>query len=161
TCRGRRFRLYQKARATVRGVLGECYWKVHLGEKADTADFVAPPFILSREVSRGDEEGEAKEGNWSLGEYLTPAQVRQAFDLKTPLPTPEGVAPNQPFPFKGMYKLGALLAGALVLLGLVLAVAVPRRVVHEQTFQLTPLPAGEKTQTFFTDKFELKAHRNV
>src|SRR5205807_357648 len=29
------------------------------------------------------------------------------------------------------------------------------------TFNLTPLAAGEKTQTFFTDKFDLKPRRNV
>ena len=51
------------------GVVGECYWKVAVGETADTGDYVRPPEILSREVSA---VGESKEVNWSLGTYLTP-----------------------------------------------------------------------------------------
>src|SRR5205085_2350795 len=109
-----------KAPATVRGVIGECYWKVSIGEMVGTADFIAPPRMLSREVSLGD-GGQAKEVNWSLGDYLTPAEVQKAFSLTTPLPQPRGIGAIQPFPYPTVYKLGALFVVALIALGIVMA----------------------------------------
>jgi Zn-finger nucleic acid-binding protein len=91
---GRKFKLFQRGEATVSCVLGELYWRVTLGEKALTADFIAPPFMLSRERSVSEA---SEEVNWSLGRYLTPAEVKQAFGVAR-LPAPQGVGPIQPFP---------------------------------------------------------------
>jgi hypothetical protein len=153
---GRGFRKFQSGEAVVRGVIGECYWKVAIGEKAFTVDYLRPPEMLSCERSRA---GEEKEVNWSLGTYLTPAEVQAAFGLKDPLPAPEGIAPNQPFPYWGVYKLAAVFIGALCLLGLALLLFFPTRKVHEQTFTL---PANEQTTVLHTDPlFDLRGHRNV
>src|SRR5690606_36108775 len=88
---GRTFRKFQAGVATVRGVVGECYWKVAVGDDAHTADFIRPPELLSVERSVA---GGAREVNWSVGSYLTPAEVERAFGLTESLPAPKGVAPN-------------------------------------------------------------------
>lgn len=176
TTGGRWFRRFQAGMATVRGVIGECYWKVSVGETAVTADFIRPPELLSLERSG---YGPSDEINWTLGTYLTPVDVQKAFALQKSLPAPTGVAPNQPFPYGGVYKYALMLFAALCLLGCVVFATVPLRKVHEQSFQLRgpapapppnpdptappppPAPAVSKTQEFFTDFFELRAHRNV
>ncbi|MFL5339497.1 MAG: DUF4178 domain-containing protein [Gemmataceae bacterium] len=154
--KGQSFRCFQAARATVRAVLGECYWKVSVGEQVKATDYVSPPLMLSREVTVG--EG-AKEVNWSLGEYLTPTEVKSAFGLKEDLPRPQGVGPNQPFRYKQVYVLAPIFVAALLLLTLVTGLR--SRTVYEKTFTLQPLPMGQKTQIFFSDKFELRGHGNV
>jgi hypothetical protein len=173
TANGRWYRRFQVGDATVRGVIGECYWKVSVGETARTADFIRPPELLSLERSSFNGSDEI---NWTLGTYLTPAEVQTAFKLPKPLPAPTGVAPNQPFPYGGVYKYALALFAGLCLLGCVVLASVPLRKVHEQTFQLRgpapapppnpdpaapPPPATPKEQVFFTDLFELRAHRNV
>lgn len=167
---GRKFKRFQSGIATVRAVLGECYWKVSVGDRSGTVDFIAPPQMLSCEYSRTPD---SKEVNWSVGSYLTPSEVRKAFDLESALPSPKGVAPNQVFPYKSIYKLSVWFIAALVVLGIVLTIAIPSRKVYETTFQLrnsdpslasTPgaiAPAADKTQIFFTEPFDLKANRNV
>lgn len=174
TYAGHPYRKFQAGAAVVTGVVGECYWKVSVGEVADTADFIRPPELLSRERAV---YGDAREVNWTLGTYLTPAEVRTAFALPQPLPAPTGVAPNQPFRHARVYKYALGLFAALCLLGCVVLASVPLRKVHEQTFQLRgpvaapppdpaappapPPPAVPPTQEFFTDLFELTPHKNV
>jgi len=159
TYQGRSFKLFQEARATVRAVLGECYWKVQQGETVFTADYIAPPEILSREATAGADKGSG-EVNWSLGVYLTPGEVEKAFALKRPLPRPTSVAPNQPFPYKSVYVYFGWLLLALGLLGL-WSVVRPSLTVYEHELALEPLPAGSKSQVFFSDKFDLKGWRNL
>lgn len=169
---GRSFRLFQTATATVRGVIGECYWKVAIKETAETADYIRPPEILSREEST---HGESREVNWSLGTYLTPKEVQAAFGLPERLPAPTGVGPNQPFPYTGVYRVALWAFLALFVVGLVMWVISPSRKVYEQTFPLqgvsqapptqnvspaTPAPPAQ-AQVYFTDLFELKGRRNV
>lgn len=168
---GKEYRIFQTGLAMVTAVIGECYWKVRAGETADTADFIRPPELLSRETVAFDG---AKEVNWTLGTYLTPADVQKAFGLPKPLPAPVGVAPNQPFLYGRVYKYGLGLFAALVVLGCVVAAAIPMRKVHEQTFQLRapappapadpvtpPSPPAAKEQVFFTELFDLAPRRNV
>ncbi|HET6573462.1 MAG TPA: DUF4178 domain-containing protein [Fimbriiglobus sp.] len=169
---GRSFRIFQRATATVRGVVGECYWKVAIKETAETADFVRPPEMLSCEKSQF---GESTEVNWSLGTYLTPREVQTAFGLPERLPAPIGVGPNQPFPYTGVYRVALWAFVALLGVGLVLWITLPSGKVYEKTFPLqvvsqAPLPKTSSpaapappsgTQVFFTDLFELKGHRNV
>lgn len=88
---GEEFARYSGGSAETRYVIGEFNWKVRVGEVWETLDFVAPPRLLSREAS-------ANETTWSVGDYLPVAEVQAAFKLKAALPTPKGVAPNQPNP---------------------------------------------------------------
>src|SRR5262249_390614 len=134
--KGRSFRLFQAGTATVRGVVGECYWKVAIGEQAYTRDYINPPGLLSCEDST---VGSPVEPNWTLGAYLTPAEVQQAFNLDEPLPRPIGVAPNQVFPYKRIYPYAFFFFMALCFLGVVMLIISPKKKLYEQTFQLRSL----------------------
>lgn len=170
--KGQSYKLFQSGTATVRGVIGECYWKVTVGERAYARDFINPPFMLSSERSRA---GSTEEMNWSRGEYIEPAEVEKAFNLERPLGKPKGVAPNQRFPYKKIYLHGLVFFALLCVIGFAMFIISPSRKVYEKTFQLRnltpqpaapgmPAPAQEKFETFFSEKeeaFELKPRRNV
>lgn len=154
---GRKFRVFQKADASVAYVIGEFYWKVQVGECVATADYIAPPYFLSKEVST---PGLGSEINWSLGTYMTPAEVEKAFDTKE-LPQPTTVAPNQPFPYKGLYPWwGVALAAGLVCGLLVLFTAHTRR-VYEHTFNVPAQQSAEALQSFFSEPITLQGHKNL
>lgn len=94
---GSQFRLYDRGVAYVRYVIGEFYWKVEVGEKVTTADFIAPPRMVSFEWS---ETGKSEELNVSLGNYVTVDEIQRAFDVKR-IPRPWGVGVIQPGPWPG------------------------------------------------------------
>ncbi|HEY3897047.1 MAG TPA: DUF4178 domain-containing protein [Chthoniobacter sp.] len=87
------YKFYAKNMATVTGVLGEFYWKVRRGERAEVCDYVAPPHILSKEVYPG-----LNEFAWSHGIYVEPRLIAEAFGVKLPS-SGWGVYLNQPNPY--------------------------------------------------------------
>jgi hypothetical protein len=95
---GRHFILYARDKATVTAVLGEFYWKVRVGEKAVLTDYIDPPAVLSKEVYP-----DLQEFTWSMGEYIDPAVVGTAFNVKD-LPKPSGLYLNQPNPYIERWK---------------------------------------------------------
>ena len=104
---GKTFKIFQDAGAVVEYVKGEFYWRVEQGEAVRSTDFVAAPLILSRESGKD-------EINWSVGKYMTNAEVEKAFAISD-LPKPWEVAPNQPFTGSFYYTWGLLpLAGLFV-----------------------------------------------
>jgi hypothetical protein len=111
---GQTYRHFQTATATTLFVLGEFPWQVRAGERAGVADYVAPPHILSAEVSAD------KEVAWSLGEYLPGAEVWQAFALPGAPPAPVGIYANQPSPHGA--TVSRMWGHAMVLLVLALLV---------------------------------------
>ena len=86
----RTYKLFALSVAKVDGVLGEFYWKVQRGETARLSDYVAPPYILSRESYE-----DLAETTWSHGEYIDSRVIGEAFAVEK-LPKPEGVYLNQP-----------------------------------------------------------------
>jgi hypothetical protein len=136
---GRTFRLFQRAQATVRHVLGEFYWKVTVGEVVEGADYIAPPDLLSIEISRGEsgpEEGArpgAKEANYSLGTWIPHAEIEKAFGVSK-LPRGFGVAPNQPSPVDKRVYVSWLGFGALLVLLDVLLASNPKQGVDQGMF---------------------------
>jgi len=133
---GKSFRLFQRGRATVRYVLGEFYWKVMVGEQADTADYVAPPQMVSLEKTVPTpflEEGQgaaagkpAAELHCSVGTYLDVETVRQAFGLQE-LRRGWGVAPNQPAPVdKRVYLNWAGFVALLILFQVLFALGLSK-----------------------------------
>lgn len=110
--RGVSYREFQTGEAHVKHVLGEMYWQVLIGQVVSTADYIAPPAMLSR-------EGDGVEQVWSVGAYRPGAEIWEGFKLPGEPPSPLGVAPNQPFDpdgrFKGIYRSFAWLVAALIL----------------------------------------------
>jgi hypothetical protein len=112
---------------------------------------VSPPLMLSREST-------ANEINWSVGVYMTNAEIEKAFGV-TDLPKPWSVAPNQPFTGRFYYTWGAL---PLLLLVVVAVFMIPiaglTNTVLSETVTLQP---GTAPQIVFSKPFDLKANRNV
>jgi Domain of unknown function (DUF4178) len=125
--KGLNYRRFQDVGATVRGVWGEFYWKVELGEQAQITEFVSPPYSLSSEYQQ--HQGGGGELNWSLSTYLEPEDIRKAFQLKNPLPAPRGIASFQPNPYKARLKQVSLwmLAAMAVWFFLVMTACVRNR----------------------------------
>lgn len=160
---GRGFRLYDQGKATVIGVWGEIYWRVTAGEVVDTADYVAPPAMLSCETSPG-------EVNWSLGIYQTPAEINRAFGGTLDLPRSHGVGPAQPFKHRHALPSVALVLIALGALTVVRGVMASNRQAYQATLPLErppaealaelPPDAGDQ-RLVFSEPFELVANQNI
>jgi ribosomal protein S27AE len=88
---GRNYTHFQNSTAVTTYVIGEFYWRVRANETVAISDFIAPPLMLSRELT-------ANEVNWSIAEYVTPAEVANAFKPDEALMEPIGIAANQPSP---------------------------------------------------------------
>ncbi len=166
TCDGTRFRLFDRAEAEVRGVWGEFYWKVQVGERVLARDFIAPPALLSSEQSE-------RELHWTLGVYQSPAQIQAAFDMKELRDERSGVAANQPCPHRGAFGAVALLAVAFLLCTIIRVSLADARQVDAERFELDSsarvtrtadlggLAAGHSLYVFFSREFELSGSKNV
>ncbi len=147
----RPFRHFQSATASTEFVLGEFPWRVEVEDRVEVADFVAPPFMLSR-------EGTKSEATWSLGEYTTGEQIWQAFALPGDPPDPIGVFAHQPSPYTrktaGYLRTFAALALALLLLmaGRTLTAAREQVFAHDYAFQ----PRATAEAAFVTEPFTLR-----
>jgi hypothetical protein len=176
---GVRFRRFQNAELRVDAVLGELYWRVAAGERVTGEDYIAPPAMLSREVTPAEQ-------NWSLSTYLTPQAVDQAFGKRLGLPAPVGVAPNQPGP-TGVGRVMALVSVAFLAVAIGKCASAPDAERLQARFSVpmqaaTPRPAidptlGEVPSTtpagsdaaasepagtvMFSDKFHLDGGKNV
>jgi len=151
---GGKYRIFQDAPARVEYVQGEFYWRVEQGETVRAVDYVAPPLMLSQEVTN-------TEINWSIGTYLTNAEVEKAFGVAD-LPKPFSVAPNQPSPDGFYIKYGFLMLGVLLI---VAALMIPlsgfSSTPLNQPIVLPPTATATTAQTAFSQPFELKGNRNV
>ena len=168
TYQGKNYRIFQDAQCNVEVVLGEFYWKVETGEKVRGMDYIAPPYMLSKEVSTvyvADADGKRKrttgEINWSLGTYITVPQIEKAFSVSG-LPRPSNVAPNQPYKYGWIYKYWIAFLLILLLVGfLTFIVSGSTKQVFSQTVNFAPLPNEDGTQVFFSDPFQLEGRRNI
>lgn len=115
--RGSSFRIFDQGTAYVRSVVGEFYWRVTTREQAMTADYIAPPHMLSVEDTVSDK---GHERNLSLGTYVERETVEQAFGLSE-LPVPWGVGTIQPKPdYSDVWRLWIAFGAVLVVLHFVL-----------------------------------------
>ncbi|NNE65232.1 MAG: DUF4178 domain-containing protein [Pyrinomonadaceae bacterium] len=152
--KGKTFKIFQDTPARVEYVKGEFYWRVEVGDSVRAADFVAPPLMLSQELTKD-------EVNWSIGTYVPKKRIEKVFDIDW-LPGPTNVAPNQPFPSGGLIKWSFLLLGAFVLTAIFLlpltgVVSTPLN----QEFVLDRLSSPTTSRVVFSQKFKLKGNSNV
>ena len=63
------------------------------GERNRVVDYVAPPLMLSRESTDNEQ-------SWSLGTYVAPEAIAEAFKLSGRMIAPVGVYANQPNPWQ-------------------------------------------------------------
>jgi hypothetical protein len=152
---GETFKHFQSAVAKTTFVLGEFPWEVRLGDKAATRDFVAPPHILS-------EEKTDDETTWSLGTYVSPKYIWQAFKLPGNPPTPVGVYANQPDPNAG--SSGGLAKLFLVFAAIVIAMLVVRQVTarrdHVFREQYAVTSRNPDSTAFVTPIFTLRGRES-
>ena len=135
-------------------VQGEFYWRVEQGETVRAIDFIAPPLMLSQEIT-------GNEMNWSIGTYLTNAEVEKAFNVSD-LPKPWSIAPNQPGADWFYVKWGfAMLASLLVIAVLMIPLGGFSSVPLSQQIVLPPMTNPAAPQTAFSNQFELKGNRNI
>jgi hypothetical protein len=79
---------FSKGNVAVSYVLGEFYWQIKVGERAQVSDYIAPPYSLSQEKTNN-------EITWTQSEYLDAEIVKTAFAIKRAMPMQQGVAANQ------------------------------------------------------------------
>lgn len=89
TYQGELFRHFRTTTVTTVFILGEFPWQIRSGDRVTSRDFVAPPRMLSEEVSP-DATG------WWVGAYLPAAVVWRAFALPGAAPQATGIFPCEP-----------------------------------------------------------------
>lgn len=149
------YRHFQHAVARTDFVLGEFPWRVRVGEKVVTDDYVAPPLMLSS-------EGTDAERTWSLGQYTPAATIKAAFDMPLAPPDPVGVFANQPNPWieksKSLWRAWRWLTLLVVALFLFRQMTAADAVVFDASYTFEP---GAAESSFVTAPFTLVAPGTV
>ena len=154
TYNGQTFKIFQDAEAVVQYVKGEFYWRVEQGEKVRAVDYVKAPLMLSSETTQN-------EINWSVGTYMTNAEVEKAFGVAD-LPKPWSVAPNQPFTGRFYYTWGFVPLLLLIVVAIfMIPIAGLTNTVLSQDVSLPPMTNATTAQTAFSQQFDVKPNRNI
>jgi hypothetical protein len=154
---GVQFAHFQAGRAVVDGVLGEFYWAVARGDQTETDDYVAPPRMLSKEVAES-------EITWSLGTYIEPDVVWQAFGLEGAAPQQQGIGPHQPWVGtnpKHVFLRALVAVAALLVLYIAFSTA-GSRTIHRQAIAIPPTAApGAPEAAVFAGPMFVPASSNL
>ena len=163
---GRSFKIFDRGEPVVNYVLGECYWEVNVGEKVSSADYINPPDMLSRETSHNpsaasknpDSKRDKKnrEINYTVSRYIPAAEVEKAFGIDG-LRQPIGIAPNQPYPHKDIYRYWGLMCLAALLLVLIVYATSKRKLVADITEQIQPA----ESRVVNSQPFDLRGGDNI
>ncbi|WP_257452650.1 DUF4178 domain-containing protein [Archangium lipolyticum] len=154
---GRRYRAFQSVTAVTETVLGEFYWEVQAGESAEAEEYVAPPYSVNVDHTEN-------EVTYTRGEYLPPDTVRDAFQLKEPLPAPHGIAPSQPNPHSSasLWTWTGVWGVALLAIFLLVNVLAARETVLVQEVRLDPdAQSGTPSAVHFSKPFDIHKRGNV
>ncbi len=139
---GKTYKLFNKGQVKTLFVLGEFYWKIKANEVVYSEDYVSPPEMLSLEK-------DADEQIWSLGDYVSRADVEKAFKLQGLMPLDIGVSPHQPSPHQDSKKVKmylSYLVSILFVIQFIILVGSHRTEILNQTYD-TPIPKGYKVTT--------------
>jgi hypothetical protein len=153
----RRHKAFQEVTAVTEAVLGEFYWEVRAGERAKATEYVDPPYSVNVDATKD-------EVTYTLGQYLEPEVVREAFKLKDPLPPRSGIAPSQPNPNadKSLWKYTGLWAAALLVVYLIVNIVAANEKVLEVSVTVPPDAAsGSPSAMSFSEPFDIHMRGNV
>jgi hypothetical protein len=149
---GRTFRKFQSARAETKSLLGEFPWRLQVGEQVDFVDYIAPPLLLSGEVS-----GKQNEITWSLGRYIKGAEIWKAFQASGAPPATYGVFENQPSPHGSAAGLWGVFGWSflgVIAVMILLSARLHGNTIFEQQYSFDPSSTAEPS--FVTQDFNLK-----
>ncbi|MBI2687358.1 MAG: DUF4178 domain-containing protein [Acidobacteria bacterium] len=145
---------FQSAKACTWFVIGEFPWQVKVGEIVDTADYIAPPKMLSAETT-------GNEVNWSRGEYLEGKDIWAAFQLPGEAPAAIGVYSSQPAPVDTRpgrpWKLFFIYAALLIGMMIFFSARALQETVLDETYTFQPAATGERS--FVTKVFQLRGDK--
>lgn len=144
TYQGRLYSHFQSGWPKVMFVLGEFPWRVKVGDEARTRDFIAPPFLLSEEVT-------GKDRTWTHGVYMEPSEVFSGFGLEGEPPARRGAAPAQPNPHDEAWStvgtMGTIALTAALVLFIGFFCFAKRSTVFSGTFVADPAVAEKAVVT--------------
>ncbi|PHV12648.1 DUF4178 domain-containing protein [Chitinimonas sp. BJB300] len=147
----RTYRHFEHSEAQVKQVVGEFNWQVKIGQHIKFDDYIAPPYLLSREQSKTEQ-------TWTLAEYITAEKVALAFNPPKPLPEPEGIAPNQPSPY-GESRLYYMAMAAFLLIAILLqmgfTMASKHKVIWQDEFTINAETFDTNKATYTSKPFQI------
>lgn len=108
---GSLFRHFRTATVTTEFILGEFPWQIRSGDRVTSRDFIAPPRMLSEEVSPNATV-------WALGHAMSAPVIWHAFSLAGQPPEATSVSPSEPNPHSARARRRAW-AGAIAALPVV------------------------------------------
>lgn len=148
------YKLFNSSNAGTDFAYGEFYYKIHAGDTAELADFIAPPKMLSSEKT-------PNELFWSVGEYVPVDELKKSIQGEVELPTPEGIGAAQPNPFTKIRKRNVRIATWLSAIMLFVQIgfcwtAQDKEVfTKEFSYVRDPAPGGTTDSSFVTETFLL------
>ena len=143
------FQVYESGKATINFMAGEFPWVAEVGEVIRFMDAISPPFLYTQ-------EGDGKEEERFLGEYVPASEVIRGFKLSHAPPEPVMVHGAQPYDpgaiWKGLGYFGPLFG--LLNLILWLYLSSPGEPILTQSFAAGQLAtaSGTFSQEFFVPR---------
>lgn len=129
-------------------IQGEFYWHIRHDDVVNTDDYVAPPYVASRET-------QTDEVQWSGGEYLPADVLWKSFSLPDHPPSRDVISPCEPNPhaprIRSVGKVAAFAACALSLLAAGIAFALPRHQVQSLTVSV-----ARDSQIAISEPFDIR-----
>jgi len=167
--KGKTYKVFADAVATVESVVGEFYWKVSVGEKARAIDYIAPPEAIAKEISG---KGKEREIAYTHARYMKVREVEEAFGVKG-LPAPRGVGMIQPYEGGSVRGLWTKLVAALFVISIVIAIHGPHREIVSELYDFgsvmavppdanaPPSSSKELSRVIFTPSMKIDGGRNL
>lgn len=149
----KKYKLYYAGKISVLYVIGEFYWNVRAGSAVTAADYICPPYMLSR-------EGDENEQVWSQAEYIESKEVDDAFKPEAAMPRPVGIAPNQPTESKKITPMVSMLWATFVVLLICMQAVQMSSTRNERAFAKTYyFVTDEKNPPITTPVFKLEKNK--
>ncbi|XDD49881.1 DUF4178 domain-containing protein [Leptospira sp. WS92.C1] len=151
------YKLFNSSNARTDFAFGEFYYKIHAGDSAELADFIAPPKMLSSEKTKN-------EIFWSIGEYVTVDDLKKSIQGEVELPAPEGIGAAQPNPFTKLRKRNVKIATWLSAIMLVIQIGFCMNSQDKEVFSKeysyvrNPVPGGTTDFSFVTETFRMEGN---